>query len=97
MTPTQQERAYLLRCAKEWDRVAVAFDGPETPETILGLCCAVGYGWGHPHVGRAINIYNQAMASEPSGGWWPYDPIHRTKRAAHARKLAARCRTLAAT
>ncbi len=107
MKPTRQERAYLLRCAKMWERVADAWTGRYTADMVrFGLCYAVietdpGL-FLHPGVGRVPRPSVQIVASRPPNltltgmYWWPAG-THRPERAAHARKLAARCRTLAAT
>lgn len=103
MRPTPEERAYLLRCAKAWDTIAGWWRGPLDVETGGGLCNSL-----HRHSielyyggrGRVPSAFYQCRNSRPPHTgtdifWWP-EGTHRKQRAAHAAKLARRCRTLAA-
>jgi len=101
MKPTKEEREFLLECARVWDRVAKLWDGPKTGATFCGLCYSLYFvsGGRAPSVGRVPSCDQQIHLSTPPRVcahwfWWAAGG-HRPKRAAHARKLAARCRTLA--
>lgn len=105
---THEERELLLQQAGWWDEIAAAFQRKRMAEydevTSSGLCSAascVAQGMKYASCGRVPSMNFQLFESQPPGtadGWWW--PLHATQwallRAEHARKLAARCRTLAA-
>jgi hypothetical protein len=87
MKPTHIERAFLLRCGREWDKIARRYtDTGDFWKPFLAIP------WWDVAVGRVPSIVHQIEMSYPP---WTHQ-WSRVEDVTHLRKLAARCRTLAA-
>lgn len=101
----EDERAFLIECAETWDLIADNVTRIGQGQFAAAFLCwelaNLGEARRHRTMGRVPSLHEQLMRSRPpihdgfdGYAWWASNDCG--PRAAHARKLAARCRFLAA-